>query len=228
LAGINLGSGSGNNKIAVALEVLRSRDFLNSFIERHHILPELMAVKGWDVKNNKIIYDEDLYDPESKKWVRVVDFPRRSEPSSWEAYKAFKEILTVSQAKETGFVTVAIEHQSPFLARDWVEMLMKDINNVMKSRDMTEAKRSIEFLQSQLAGVSVADMRTVFYQLIEEQMKTMMLAEIRDEYIFSTIDPPVVAEERASPNRVLICVLGLLLGGMLGVALALGRHFVEK
>ena len=55
-----------------------------------------------------------------------------------------------------------------------------------------------------------------------------MFAEVRDEYVFKTIDPALVPEAKAGPKRVLICVLGTLLGGMLGVILVFIRHFVRK
>jgi LPS O-antigen subunit length determinant protein (WzzB/FepE family) len=55
-----------------------------------------------------------------------------------------------------------------------------------------------------------------------------MFAEVRDEYVFKTIDPAFVPEEKAKPKRALICVLGIMLGGMLAVMLVLIRYFVRK
>ena len=51
-----------------------------------------------------------------------------------------------------------------------------------------------------------------------------MLAEVRQEYVFKTIDPAVVPEEKSKPSRALICVLGVILGGIAGVAVVLIRH----
>ena len=39
-----------------------------------------------------------------------------------------------------------------------------------------------------------------------------MLAEVRPEYVFKTIDPAVVPEEKSKPSRALICALGYPLG----------------
>ena len=58
--------------------------------------------------------------------------------------------------------------------------------------------------------------------------ETVMLAEVRPEYVFKTIDPAVVPEEKSKPSRALICVLGTLLGGMLGVVIVLIRHFARS
>ncbi|MFV7714303.1 GNVR domain-containing protein, partial [Shewanella algae] len=75
---------------------------------------------------------------------------------------------------------------------------------------------------------NIADIRTILYKLIEDQAKTIMFAEVRDEYVFKTIDPAFIPEEKAKPNRALICILGTMLGGMLSVMVVLIRHFVGK
>jgi hypothetical protein len=71
-------------------------------------------------------------------------------------------------------------------------------------------------------------MQTVFYQLIEEQTKTIMLAEVSKEYVLKTIDPANAPEEKAKPKRALIVVLGTMLGGILSVLFVLIRYFTKK
>jgi uncharacterized protein involved in exopolysaccharide biosynthesis len=71
-------------------------------------------------------------------------------------------------------------------------------------------------------------MQSAFYQIVEEQTKSLMLAEVQEEFIFKVVDPAVVPELKAGPKRALICVLGTLLGGMLGVAIVLVRFAFRK
>ncbi|MBR9728210.1 Wzz/FepE/Etk N-terminal domain-containing protein [Shewanella intestini] len=228
MAGINLGGGGGADKTQLAIEIMKSRQFVSQFITNHQILADLMAIDKWQQMDNTITYDADIYDANAQKWVRDVKLPLKPKPSLQEAYKAFIEILSVNTAKDTGMVTISIEHQSPYIAQKWVSWLVKDINKEMKDRDVIEAKRSTEFLNTQIQQTNVADIKTVLYKLIEEQAKTIMFAEVRDEYAFKTIDPALVPEEKAGPKRALICVLGTMLGGMLAVMLVLIRHFVRK
>jgi len=105
---------------------------------------------------------------------------------------------------------------------------VQDINKEMKDRDVAEATRSTTFLKSQIEQTNIADIRSILYKLVEEQAKTIMFAEVRDEYVFKTIDPALIPEEKSKPKRALICVLGTMLGGMLGVMLVLIRYFVKK
>ncbi|MGS0827518.1 Wzz/FepE/Etk N-terminal domain-containing protein [Shewanella sp. 0m-8] len=228
MAGINLGGGGGVDKTQMAIEVMKSRQFASQFIQSHNILPDLMAADKWDMANDTLVYDDELYNPQTKTWIREVKAPFKPEPSMQEAFKEFTKVIAVNSAKDTGMVTISVEHLSPSVAQQWVTWLVEDINKVMKERDVAEANRSSEFLNKQIAMTNVADIRSILYKLIEEQAKTIMFAEVRDEYVFKTIDPALVPEEKAGPKRALICVLGTMLGGMLAVMIVLIRHFVKK
>jgi uncharacterized protein involved in exopolysaccharide biosynthesis len=187
-----------------------------------------MAVESWDVRSGGIIFDSASYDAASKTWVREVEVPKLPTPSAQEAHKAFSEILGVAQDKQTGYVTVSIEHQSPVVAAQWVNWLVEDVNAAVKAQDVAEAEKSIEYLREQVTNTSLADLQAVFFDLIQSQTETVMLAEVRQEYVFKTIDPAVVPEEKSKPSRALICVLGTLLGGMLGVVIVLIRHYARS
>ncbi|MCL1145229.1 Wzz/FepE/Etk N-terminal domain-containing protein [Shewanella marinintestina] len=228
MAGINLGAGGGVDKTQMAIEVIKSRQFASNFIKSHNILPDLMAAEEWNMSADTLNYDAEIYNSETKTWVREVKAPFKPEPSMQEAYKEFSKAISVNSAKDTGMVTISVEHLSPSVAQQWVDWLILDINKVMKDRDVAEAIRSSEFLNKQIALTNVADIRSILYKLIEEQAKTIMFAEVRDEYVFKTIDPALVPEEKAGPKRALICVLGTMLGGMLAVMIVLIRHFVRK
>ncbi len=110
----------------------------------------------------------------------------------------------------------------------WLTWLVQDINEYMREQDQIEAKASIDYLTSQLAKIKVATMETVFYELIEEQTKNMMLTMVKKEYVLKTIDPAQVPETRAKPNRSLILILGTILGGMLSILIVLIRFFITR
>jgi len=227
LAGINLGGG-GTDKTGLALEILKSRLFLENFIAKHQLLVPLMAANNWDANSNTLAIDNEIYNSETNTWLREVKAPKKPEPSPWEAFKAFQQVLSVSTDKESGMITLAIEYYSPEVATQWLVWLVDDINSTMRERDKLEAQNSIDYLSKKLQETQLADMQTVFYQLIEEQTKTIMLAEVSQEYVLKTIDPANAPEEKAKPKRALIVVLGTMLGGILSVLIVLIRYFSAK
>ena len=228
LAGVSLPGGEEGSRAQLGMQLMKSRAFIGNFIERRDILPELMAVESWDAGSGDIIFDPESYDAASKTWVRDVEPPKSPAPSAQEAHKAFSAILGLSQDKQTGYVSLSIEHQSPIVAAQWVNWLVEDVNAAVKAQDVAEAEKSIEYLKQQVANTSLADLQAMFFELIQSQTETVMLAEVRPEYVFKTIDPAVVPEEKSKPSRTLICVLGTLLGGMFGVVIVLIRHYVRS
>ena len=228
LAGINLGGGSGgDDKVAIAMEIIKTWGFLETFIEQNNLQVAVFAATGWDRSRNKLIINPKLYNEVTSKWVRELNPAKgqQVEPSSWELFKKLKDRIDISQDKKNGLISLTVEYYSPELAKQWVETLVKAINENLKKRDRDEATKSIKYLQEKIQETHVSDMQAVFYQLIEEQTKTLMLAEVSDEYVFKTLSPARVAEEKSGPKRALISVLGFILGGFLSIVCVLIRYY---
>ena len=224
LAGVNLGGGK-TDKTALAIEILKSREFFAKFAKKHNILPDLIAAESWDFKSEKVIYDKEIYLASAGQWVREVSPPKKAKPSMQEARQEFEQIFSVDKSIETGMVNISIEHLSPKIAKQWVDWLIQDINSDMKMRDKNEAERSIKYLESQIYKTTVVEQKTLLYQLIEEQAKTLMFAEVRDEYTFKTIDSAEIPEKKSRPRRVLIVLFALIAGCGLGVIIIFTRFF---
>jgi uncharacterized protein involved in exopolysaccharide biosynthesis len=216
LTGISLPTGQLGEK-AIGIATLQSRQFMADFVERHNIIPELMAASAYNVNTGELSYDLTIYDPETRIWTRDVEPPLQKKPSSQQTFLEMMGILSVTEDIETGFVTVSIEHISPLIAYELVTWLVDDLNREMMLEATAEAQQSIDYLTDQLERTQVVALEQVFYALIEEQMKTIMLANSRAEYLFKTIDPAIAPERKSRPSRARICIVGTLLGGMLGV-----------
>ncbi|KIF50409.1 Wzz/FepE/Etk N-terminal domain-containing protein [Vibrio owensii] len=228
LAGVNLGAGE-SSQTDLAVQVMKSRQFVEAFIKKHDLLVPLMAAKNWDLESNMLILDEELYNSKNSEWLREPDGLRGATPTAQEAFEVFsKEVLNISQDKESGLYTVSVKNYSPYLAQQWVNWLIEDINQVMRERTIAETSQNLAYLNAQLQKTAVTDMQSTFYRLIEEQTKSLMLAEVQEEFIFKVVDPAVVPELKDGPKRALICVLVTLLGGMLGVAIVLVRFAFRK
>ena len=156
------------------------------------------------------------------------DFGQQGPPSSWELYESFSERLTVSEDKKSGLISVSIEYYSPQTAKQWLDLYISSINKHMQERQMIKVTSNIEFLEAQIEKTAITGMREVFYTIIEEQIKSKMLAEASPNYAFEAVSPSMVPAEKSQPKRALICILGLLLGGMLSVLLVLVMHYARK
>lgn len=227
LAGIELG-GSEGSEAQEAMEIMQSWGFIETFIEKNNLAVEVFAAEGWNAQNNKLSIDSSLYDTEQQQWVRNPPSGKTIAPTSWELYEEFSERLSVSQDKKTGLVSVSVEYYSPLIAKQWVDLYIATINDYMRDRKLAQVNRNIEYLEVQIDKTAIADMREVFYQVVEEQIKNKMLAEASPEYAFTTVSRAMLPEEKSQPKRALICVLATLLGVMLSVLIVLVMHYSQK
>ena len=228
LAGVSIGGGE-SSEAQIAQEIMKSWNFIESFIADNDLAVEVFAAEGWSKGSNELHIDDELYDAETKSWsVKNDTTGEVGPPSSWKLFKKFSEQLAVSEDKKSGLVSVSIEYYSPQIAKQWLDMYVSAVNAHMQQRKVAKVTNNINYLQAQIEKTSIAEMREVFYTIIEEQTKNKMVAEASPEYAFVAVSPSMVPEEKSQPKRALICILGTLLGGMLSVLLVLIMHYAKK
>ena len=226
LAGVSI-EGADISESRIAQEIMNSWGFIDSFINKHNLAVEIYAAEGWDETLDSLKINSEVYDNANKMWLDVNgEGPKR--PSSWELFERFSEILSVSESSQTGLVTVSIEYYSPVMAKQWVDLYVAAINEHMQERQVTKVASNISYLEAQIAKTSVAEMREVFFTIIEEQTKNKMVAEASPDYAFVAVSTSMVPEEKSQPARALICIFGTFLGGVLGLILVLVRHFNKQ
>ena len=122
IAGVSLPTDT-NNPSAEAVARMKSFDFFFNILSLPNItLEDLYASNGWDSEKNIILYDSKLFDKSKNKWTNGPA------PSNQEAYEIYKEIFSVSEDAKTGFVTVSIKSFSPHKAKEWLEIVIYNIN----------------------------------------------------------------------------------------------------
>jgi uncharacterized protein involved in exopolysaccharide biosynthesis len=227
LAGISLESKS-SSKDQEAIARIKSFEFFSNNFLPNIKLENLMAVKKWTQASNTLTYDKSDFNSESRQWVRKAKPPRSKIPTSQEAFEEFIEIMSVSKDKKTLLVTLSVKHKSPFIAQQWVEILIDQIDQVMRDQDRRTATKSIEYLNSIAPTVNYEDIKKALSALQQEQMKRLMMVEANDNYIFKVLDSPIAPELKSQPKRSLIVILGTILGMMLSALGVLVFHYTRK
>ena len=228
LAGISLPSGGDEGNSAKAIQKISSLSFFENNILPNIHLPDLMAVKSWNSKTNIVAFDESIYDTSNNTWIRDYSYPQQQIPSSQESYAVFKGHLSLSEDKKSGFITLSIKHQSPFVAKQWVELIVNEVNAFYRQKDKLESEKAVSYLNQQISMTGLSEIKQVLAQLLQEETKKLTLIEANQYYVFDYIDPPAVMEKKSEPKRSLICILSALLGGMLSVLFVLIRHYAIK
>ncbi len=220
LAGISLDS-SGTSKVQEALAVLKSRKFISDFIIKYELKPEIIAAVAWDSSKDSFSYDQALYDSTKSVWL--------DEPSDLKTAKKFlDDFLAFSEDKKTGFIKMSVTSLSPKFSYKTLEQLLLELNEYFREQAINEASKTLNFLEGQLKEAKFIEIRKSIFDLMQEQIKIITLAEGRDEYLLRTLDPPLIPELKSSPARLLIIVIGTLAGFVLSIIYSLLNHAISQ
>jgi uncharacterized protein involved in exopolysaccharide biosynthesis len=196
VAGVNLGGlTTGSSKGRVTIQ---SRSLIEEFIRRNRLEPVLF---------------EGGRDPRTG-----------GEPTLWRAVEEFKRWFSAEIDPETGLITVRVEWTDPVRAAAWANGLVDLANELLREHDLADSQRNIKYLNEQLAKTNAVGLQQVLYNLIEVELRTLMLVNGRREYALATIDRAVAPEMRHRPKRKQIAVLGTVLGVIVGLGLIALRH----
>jgi uncharacterized protein involved in exopolysaccharide biosynthesis len=148
----------------------------------------------------------------------------------WRATDGFKKgVLTIVKDQRKGVTTVTINWSDPATTARWANEYVALANELIRNRAVQDATHNIAYLNEQLAKTTDVELRKVMYNLIENETKTLMLANGRPEYAFQVVDPAVAPELKAGPHRLILTMVGFTIGFGIAAVIALiservGRH----
>ena len=169
-------------------------------------LSRLYAVDSYDKSTNKIIFDREKIDVEKKQWIAG------KKPTFEAAHTNFLGVLSIDYDRLDGFITLTMDHQSPEFAKTWLETIILDLNNLVKSIETVEAQNSSDYLVNQLSDNDVLQLNSIFSAMLIEAYETLMLSEISDQFALSYIDKPRVPQRKSKPSRAFVSIFLFIIG----------------
>jgi len=189
---------------------LNSSQFIRTFITKFNLLPSLFYDQ-WDESNDTWLLKDNTNKP-------TID----------DARELFQSMLSIEEDKKTGLTSISFEWHQPNLATNWVNNLVKELNEAIRQRAIDDSNKKVGFLEKELAKTSLEDMRKVLYSLLESEKQKAMLANVNEDYAFEVIDPATVSKVPEKPKRKLIVALGVVCGGFLGIFAVFFAQFMRK
>jgi len=210
IAGISLGGNGAGIEGEQALARLKTRSFLINHVKEKNLKPILFA----------------------NQWSQSGGVWINEEPSDREASELLLGMITTSMnpKDKAGLVIFSLEWEnptSPNKIADIANNLVSSINSHAKDRAIIEARDSISFLEKELEQTSILNSQTMLYSIIEQQMQKIMMANIRDEFVFKIIDPAVVPKHAETKPILIVVFIGLILGIFLASFLAISVNYFK-
>lgn len=226
IAGIDIPKTPDAIKLNLSIEIIKSKDFFKYLVNKYEFMPEIFAAMEYDKSKNKIIFDNKIYDEKNKKWIREPRSYLKSEPSYLEAHPKFLSMIKSSRHPETGYLRLSFTHPSPIFAKEVLDIIFNEVNNILRTKDLQRSIESLDFLNNQLSKTNLQQLRDSIGALTEQQLNTQMFASINKDYAISYIDPPFVPEKKSEPARAIICITITFFGFILSCIVVMIRHYV--
>lgn len=191
----------------IFMATMKSRDFLNHLLTFDDILPNLVATKRYNKETEKIEYNEEIYTPDTG-WVNGY-------PPFHEIQAAYFNSVQAYTNGRTGLITINVTHQSPVFAYDFLSKIIEEVNSRSRAKDRVEAEATLIYLNDELQNTTQGDIKLAINQLIESQLKSKMLANVKKNHFIEPIDMPYIPEQRTSPRRTLIVIIATISGFLL-------------
>ena len=227
---VGLAGKNGASDIEQNIAVLRSRALADHFTNQYG-LAKVLFEKRWDKSEGR--WKKGQSSPIMVRFSRLLDglsadavrnLPSDGAPTSDEIYRAFDKVRSVDREEKTGLVTLGMKWHDPIVAATWAREYAAAANDYIRAQKISEAERSLKYLEEQIRKTSLTEMHDALYKLVESQTKQSMVANVREDFAFRIIDPATAPELRVSPKRAILLGIGLTGGFMLG----LGIIFVQN
>jgi uncharacterized protein involved in exopolysaccharide biosynthesis len=194
---------------AEGLGILKSRAFLLPFIEKMKLAPSMFP---------------DRFDPINKS-LRAG----RRAPSAEDLHRAFLgRVMSIDDNFGTGLITISIFMPNAAEAADVANTLTNDLNEKLRRNAVSRANANISYLEKQLDANPIAEIRVSIAQLIQSEMRRLLLANGESTQTFQLIDPAIVPDRIYAPRVLLITAFALLSAFLLSVSFALISFLVRS
>jgi uncharacterized protein involved in exopolysaccharide biosynthesis len=197
-----LGASDGGER-AEAIQMLQSRILAREFIQANNLIGVLLASPS---EGNR--HRWKLADPPTLNDA-VIYFDRH--------------VRDVIEDRRTGLITVRISWTDPMRAAEWANEIVRLANEQLRKRAVVRAQSAVDYLKREAQATASVEVQQALYHLMEDQYKTLLLANVSEDYAFSVIDPAVPSDAKhyVYPNRMLFSFAGLFFGGVLVLMLSL-------
>ena len=232
LVGIGL---SGSNTQEYIIEVLKSHELLKEVLTNNPAFKQnLVAASSYSHLENKVFFEEDIFNEKTNEWTRSPPKGRTLIPSSQEVFQEFvlPNLTIMKRSRNSDLIEVTFTHLSPVFAKDFVDTLLNTLNQSSRRKDLQETELSLEYLENRFKNTTQVVIRNSISNLLTSQLNKQMIANAKENYLVEVIEPPLVSEIKSYPQRIIIIfnftMIGFLLGFLYVIATFYTKTFYKK
>lgn len=225
IVGISSNGDAQTSDTSMALAILTSRGFTNRLVSKYEILPNLIAAKRFNRRNNEIIFDTKIYNPSSEKWLAAKFLPA---PTYLQAHEKLHKIVNINIDEDTDFLFISVEHLSPTFTQYLIEIMITELNLMTSEKAILSSSEYIAYLKDELNNASELEIRQSIAGILESQLRKQMLASVKKNYLLEYIDPAYLPELKTYPRRTLMTILSFMIGFFISISIVWIKFYYSK
>jgi hypothetical protein len=136
--------------------------------------------------------------------------------------------IEISEEKQTGFLKITSETPKPELMISLIIEAAKASNEIMRQRYIDFSADPLAFYKEKIRTARSREHRAALAELIAEEEQKLMFASRGKYFIAEPYINPTISLYPTTPKPKIILAFSLVMGFLLGAALALTRNMIKK
>tara|TARA_A100001015_G_scaffold191064_1_gene212894 strand:- start:6996 stop:7859 length:864 start_codon:yes stop_codon:yes gene_type:complete len=211
----------GNQQSGFIEDHVKSRDFFKIVSQNTNLiipLLELEDVEGLTEEQIKsLLYSQSIKEKYKDDLLKVNFLSQHS---------AFSSSFEIDTSK--GPFIIRSFHKNPFMTKVILDVIVEETNAYFKQRDDKESKDAIDFISRELPKNQIIDIQETLSNVLSAKLRTLVLSNIKTDYVLEYIDSPYVPISANLPDRRLYFLSGMIIGLILSIFWVLTRKFLLK
>jgi len=224
IAGVNLG-GSSMDIFSSMNTILNDNSFQKMVIEKHNLTQKLTPTQmdknlvfalGIKSLYNLIQSDKKINIPQDEMMFNTI--------------KNLKKIVSLSSDKKSGAITMSVELPDRFLAKELLEIYLKESTTYLQTLDMKDINKKLQYYKKELSNINNIELKLQISQLISSLIQKKVLSSASEYYNIKVMTKPEVAyiKDKSKPKRALIVIVSFMTSIILSIFLVFFIEFLKK
>jgi len=198
------------------VSLLNSNILREKVIRQYNLMPILFYNK-WDAKQQTW-----------KPGYTILGVNLLNIPDTWDALRLLEEIVRINRNIKDNTITISVDFHDPGLAARIVDYYLATLTNYMSSETKRVAATNRKYLEEQLGSTADPFIKQKTYNMIAQQIEMGMMAEVKENFAFKIIDPPLAPDKAIKPKRGQMILLSMIMALFIGICLAFFLEYLEK
>jgi len=232
-------STSGNSGLAELAQQLGG--FPGGALSTQATASEIVSLLNSNILRKKVIEQYNLmpilfygrWDSKRQTWKQgfsiagFTPFKHLKIPDMWDALRMLEDSVKINRNNKDNTITIFVDFHDPKLAAQIADYYLASLTNYMSSEVKRVAATNRKYLEEQLGATTDPFIKQKTYNMIAQQIENGMMAEVKENFAFKIIDPPLPPDKKIKPRRGRILLLSFVASLFIGIFAALFMEYYE-